>query len=70
MKRYCIKCEPGRVEFLDVILETESGYQVRIVRVMDGYEKTLNDFMPKALFETCLKTGYLYSETASASSVA
>jgi len=39
MKRYCIKCEPGRVEFLDVLRKTETGYVVQVIRVRDGYEK-------------------------------
>jgi hypothetical protein len=70
MKRYCIKCEPGRVEFLDVLRESESGYQVRVVRVKDGWEKVVEQLMPKALFDTCLKTGYIYETKEAATSVA
>ena len=70
MKRYCVKCEPGRVEFLVVIRESESGYQVRVVRVKDGWEKVVEQSMPKALFETCLKTGYIYEVKEAATSVA
>lgn len=70
MKRYCIRCESGRVEFLDVLRETEGGFFVRVVRVKDGWEKVVEDFMSAGLFETCLKTGYIYETKAAASSVA
>jgi hypothetical protein len=70
MKRYCIKCETGRVEFLDILSENESGYMTRVVRVKDGYEKVIEEFMPATLFELCLKTGYIYEIKESATSVA
>jgi hypothetical protein len=66
MKRYCIKCEPGRVEFLEVLRQTESGYSVRVTRVKDGWDQVVEQTMPAALFETCLKTGYIYEEAAAA----
>ncbi|GAB1481296.1 hypothetical protein MASR2M78_01110 [Treponema sp.] len=58
MKRYCIKCEPGRVEFLDILRETEDGFQVRVVRMKDGYDKVVEEFMPRHLFQICLSTGH------------
>ncbi len=70
MKRYCIKCEPGRVEYLDVLRETDAGFLVRVVRVKDGYDKVVEEFMSSTLFETCLKTGYLYQMKESATGVA
>ena len=70
MKRYCIKCEPDRVEFLDVLRETEDGFLVRVVRVKDGYDKIIEEFMARHLFEMCLKTGYIYQSAESAFSVA
>jgi len=70
MKRYCIKCEPGRVEFLDVLRETDEGFHTRVIRVKDGYEKIIEDFMDRHLFELCVKTGFLYETKEAASSVA
>ncbi len=70
MKRYCIKCEPGRVEFLDVLRETDEGFFVRVVRVKDGYDKVVEEFMARHLFEMCLKTGYIAAVTEASSSVA
>jgi hypothetical protein len=59
MTRYAIKSDPGRSEYLDVLNETDNGFMIRVTREKDGYEKTLDDFMPRELFETCLSTGYL-----------
>jgi hypothetical protein len=70
MKRYCIKCEPGRVEFLDVLRETDEGFFVRVVRVKDGYDKVIEEFMARSMFEMCVKTGYIYAVAEAASSVA
>lgn len=60
MKRYCIKCEPGRVEFLDVLRESEDGYFVRILRNHEGYETEVESFMDHQLFDSCLSTGYIF----------
>lgn len=70
MKRYCIKCETGRIEFLDILYETEEGYMTRVVRVKDGYEKNIEEFMSHQLFDLCIKTGYLYEMKGAANSVA
>lgn len=71
MKRYYIKCEPSRTEYLDVLGEDEEGYTIRVTRIKDGYEKTIEEFMSRHLFEICIKTGYINKEDAiAASSVA
>ncbi|MFA6508279.1 MAG: hypothetical protein WCT14_19410 [Treponemataceae bacterium] len=70
MKRFCIKCEPDRVEFLDVLRENDEGFFVRVVRVKDGYDKVIEEFMARHLFEMCVKTGFIYAVAESASSVA
>ena len=70
MKRFCIKCEPGRVEFLDVLRETDEGFHVRVVRVKDGYDKVIEEFLARHLFEMCVKTGYIYAVAEASSSVA
>ncbi len=70
MKRYCIKCESGRVEFLDILRELDDSYLVRVVRVKDGWEKVIEETMSKSLFETCINTGYLYEASEEATVVA
>ncbi len=44
---------------MTIVKETEEGYAVRIVRDKDGYNEITNDFISKALFESCIRTGYL-----------
>ncbi|HCM27290.1 MAG: hypothetical protein A2Z99_12105 [Treponema sp. GWB1_62_6] len=70
MKRYCIKCESGRVEFLDVLRETDDGFHVRVVRVKDGYDKVVEEFLARNLFEICVKTGFIYETAEAAATVA
>jgi hypothetical protein len=59
MKRYCIKTQPGKVAYLDILDETDEGYKIRIIRTFDGDERIQEDFIERHLFETCLDTGYI-----------
>jgi hypothetical protein len=70
MKRYCIKNEPGKIEFIDILRENDEGFLIRVTRIRDGYEKTSEDFMPRHLFNICVNTGYLYETKEAAASVA
>jgi hypothetical protein len=70
MKRYCIKCAPGRVEYFDILRENDEGLMVRVTRLKDGDEKNIEDFMSRQLFDICLKTGYIYQMESAAVSVA
>ena len=70
MKRYCIKCRPGRVEYIEIIKEIEDGYLIRLTRLSDGNEKTSEETMTRHLFNICLKTGYIYEMTQKAVSAA
>ena len=70
MKRYCIKSRAGKIEFFDIISESEEGYRIRITRLSDGYEKTVEEFMPHHLFNMCAKTGYIYELENSDATVA
>ncbi|MDR0451463.1 MAG: hypothetical protein LBH15_00300 [Treponema sp.] len=63
--RYYIKCEKGRTEFLDILRETGGGYHIRITRIKDDNKKTIEEFLPKQLFDICLSTGYIKQETIS-----
>jgi hypothetical protein len=70
MKRYCIKCRAGRIEYMDILKENEDGFFVRLTRLSDGNEKITDEFMSRHLFEMCLKTGYIYEINVQADSVA
>jgi hypothetical protein len=70
MKRYYVKCRPGRIEFIDIIRETGEGFFIRLTRVSDGNEKIIEESMPRHLFNICLKTGYIYEAAKGAASVA
>ena len=70
MKRYIIKSEPGRMEYLDILAETDDGYSVRITRSKDGNEKIIEELLSRHLFNLCVKTGFLYEMVQSSSSVA
>jgi hypothetical protein len=70
MQRYHIKCGPGRIEYVDILRKTAGGFMVRVTRIKDEYEKNVDTFLPAGLFETCLKTGYIYQAENPVSSVA
>ena len=71
MKRYYIKSDPGMVEYMDILGENNEGYKIRVTRITNGEERTLNEFMTYRLFDTCLNGKYLYMEkVAGRSSVA
>jgi hypothetical protein len=59
MKRYYIKSQEGRTEYMDIVHELGDELFVRVVRIQDGYEKVIEERMGRPLFETCLRTGYL-----------
>ncbi len=59
MKNYYIKSKAGSADYLSIINESEEGFMVRIFRDLDGYEKIIDEYMTRALFETCVRTGYL-----------
>jgi hypothetical protein len=58
-KAYTIKGTPGRKEILEILRESKDGYQVKITRDRSGWMEERKEFMPKALFESCLRTEYL-----------
>jgi len=59
MKSYSIKGTAGRKEILEILKENKDGYQVKIIRDRSGWMEEKREFMPKELFETCLRTEYL-----------
>ncbi|AEF84011.1 conserved hypothetical protein [Treponema primitia ZAS-2] len=70
IKRYYIKCGLNQTAYFDILEQTAEGYRVRITRTSNGYEKTADEFLDNRLFDTCLKTGYIFEMKESASSVA
>jgi len=60
MKRYNVKCQPGKTEYIDILKEQEDEYLVRFTRLNDGGEKTTEETITRHLFDICLQTGYLY----------
>ena len=59
MENYTVKTRGRKNAYLTVIKEIEDGYVVRIVRDMDGYNDIKTDFISKALFDSCVRTGYI-----------
>jgi hypothetical protein len=59
MKAYRIKGSKDRTEILEILREKPEGYQVKITRDRSGWLEEKNEFMPRELFETCLRTSYL-----------
>ena len=59
MKRFSIKSGTPDTSLLELIKETEGGYLVRIVHRHVDWDDVKEDFLPRELFDTCLRTGYL-----------
>ena len=59
MKAYTIKGTPDRKEILEILRESKEGYQVKITRDRSGWLEERKEFMPKELFDTCIRTEYL-----------
>ena len=70
MKRYCIKCRAGKIEYFDTISENDDGYRIRLTRISEGTEKINEEFMPRHLFDMCVKTGYIFELEQAAATVA
>ncbi|MCL2602089.1 MAG: hypothetical protein FWD91_04670 [Treponema sp.] len=60
MKRYCVKCRTGKIEYFDILAETDEGYNIRLIKISDGSERINEEFMPRQLFDLCVKTGYIF----------
>ena len=70
MKRYCIKCRAGRIEYFDILSETADVYKIRLTRLSDGNERIIEESMSRNLFDMCLQTGYIFELENAATSVA
>ena len=59
MPSYTLKSIGNNEDYMTIVKELEDGYVVRIVRDRDGYKEVTNDYITKALFESCVRTGYI-----------
>jgi hypothetical protein len=59
MKQFSIKSEGTEGSLLELIKETEGGFLVRIVHRHEGWDDVKEDFLPRDLFDTCIRTGYI-----------
>jgi hypothetical protein len=60
VKRYYVKTSISRLEYFDILEETEDEYRIRLTKIYDGNEKILENSISRRLFDMCLKTGYIY----------
>jgi len=70
MKRYCIKCRAGKIEYFDITGENEQEFTIRLTQISEGQEKTTEDTMSRHLFDMCLKTGYIFQMDTPSANVA
>ena len=59
MGTYTLKCIGNRTAYMKVIKQIEDGYVVRIIRDEDGYTDVSTSFITTALFDSCVRTGYI-----------
>lgn len=64
MKTFAIKSSDRNPSILELINEIEDGFVVRIVRQREDWEDISEEFMTRELFETCIRTGYIYEKSA------
>ncbi|PKL23783.1 MAG: hypothetical protein CVV47_13305 [Spirochaetae bacterium HGW-Spirochaetae-3] len=64
MKTFSIKSTDRTPSMLELMSEIEDGYVVRIVRHRDDWDDVSEEFMTRELFETCMRTGYIYEQSA------
>jgi len=70
MKRYCVRCQAGRIEYFDIVSECDDGYIIRLTRLRDGNEKVIQETMTRHLFDICVQTGYIFELNTNKVSVA
>ncbi|WP_191014020.1 hypothetical protein [Treponema zioleckii] len=70
MGTYTLKSIGKSAAYMTIVREMDDGYVIRIVRDKDGYDDITTDYISKALFDSCIRTGYIKkvqeAETATA----
>jgi len=64
MKTFTIKSADCAPSVLELVNEMEDGFVVRIVRQREDWEDVSEEFMTRELFDTCVRTGYIYEQSA------
>lgn len=64
MKTFAIKSADNAPSILELVNEIEDGYMVRIVRHRDHWDDVSEEYMTRELFDTCMRTGYIYEMSA------
>ncbi len=59
METYTLRNISNSTDYMQIVQKREDGYVVRIIRDKDGYQDISNDFISTALFDSCLRTGYI-----------
>lgn len=59
MIQYIVKGNGTVKTYLEILSEREEGYDVRIISEHEDYSKSMDEYMSKDLFDSCLRTGYL-----------
>ncbi len=59
MGTYILKSIGRSKDYVTILREMDDGFVVRIVRDKDGYTDVTTEYMSKALFESCVRTGYI-----------
>ncbi len=54
-----VKTVSGVETFMRILHDTTDGYQILITSRSDGRERTSEDYISRALVDSCLRTGYL-----------
>lgn len=64
MKTFGIRSTDQAPSRLELVGESEDGFVVRIVRQRDDWDDVSEEFMTRELFDTCVRTGYIYEMSA------
>ena len=56
---YTIRGDDPEKKFLEIVEEKPDGYEVKITSIGENYCMCMKDYMPRTLFNTCIRTGYL-----------
>ena len=63
--QYTVRGTGNKKKYIKILNERQDGYDVEITCVGENYTSSNRDFLTKDLFETCLRTGYIFSSNSS-----
>lgn len=56
---YAVKGSGKTKTYIKITRERIDGYEIRITSEGENFRTDTEDFLPKSLFESCVRTGYL-----------